>query len=395
MKKIIFYSMPLHGHTNPTLTVARELAKRGNNVIYYSYPAFKEKIESAGLEYRSYDMKYYFDPILGKDLGAIAKKLMQITESMAEELLKVAEKDNPNCIAYDSLNFWGKLIGKSLHTPSVSLCTTFAINNAIGRRYPMLYIPVITKTLFNSRDYIYAYKLYLRICKKYDLPSEKSANFLLIKDNLNLVFTSSYLQPCSNSFGKTFKFTGPSIYQRQEKADFLDKLNKNKKTIYISMGTIYNDNASFYSDCINMFAKTNYQVIISLGHRLTDKDLKEIPSNIIVKNYVPQLDVLKKVDLFITHAGLNSISESLLYGVPMILIPQMYEQVLNAYRVQELGAGIYLKQKQVNPENILRTVDKVINTKSYYGNANKIKKTLVDAGGYQKAAEEILQFIGK
>src|SRR6185503_20597008 len=126
MSKIIFYSMPIHGHTNPTITVARELARRGNKVIYYSLEEFREKIEAAGLEYRSYDMRYYFDPILAKNLGALSKKLMQNTELLVEDLLHKAREDKPDSIAYDSLTLWGKSIGKSLQIPSVSLCTTFA-----------------------------------------------------------------------------------------------------------------------------------------------------------------------------------------------------------------------------------------------------------------------------
>src|SRR2546423_1983193 len=101
------------------------------------------------------------------------------------------------------------------------------------------------------------------------------------------------------------------------------------------MGSIFNDNISFYRDCISLFKKTDYQIIISLGHRLSVKDLPEVPKNVIVKNHMPQLEILQKADLFITHAGMNSINESLYYGVPMILIPQMYEQAFNSFRVQE------------------------------------------------------------
>jgi MGT family glycosyltransferase len=147
--------------------------------------------------------------------------------------------------------------------------------------------------------------------------------------------------------------------------------------------------------CIDIFAKTDYQIIISIGHRFSEKDLPSIPSNIIVKNHIPQLEVLQKADLFISHAGMNSINESLYNGVPMILIPQMYEQDFNAFRVQQLGAGVYIKPREVTEEALISNVDKVINTKSYYLNAKKIGKTLKDAGGYQKAADEISNYLEK
>src|SRR6185437_4692246 len=234
-----------------------------------------------------------------------------------------------------------------------------------------------------------------QLCKKYGIPADRSSSFLLSKENLNLVFTSMYFQPCSNSFNKTYKFVGPSIYPREDKAEFLKKLDKNKKLIYISMGTIFNDNVKFFRQCVTLFEKTEYQVVITLGHRLTEKDLPPIPSNIIVQKYVPQLEVLKRADLFINHAGMNGVSESLWYGVPMILIPQMYEQVFNAFRVQELGAGIYLKQSQATPVKILECVNKIISTESYYTNAKRIKKTFETAGGYKTAADEIINYLIK
>ena len=37
MSKIVFFCIPAHGHTNPTIEVIRELVARGNEVVYYSF----------------------------------------------------------------------------------------------------------------------------------------------------------------------------------------------------------------------------------------------------------------------------------------------------------------------------------------------------------------------
>jgi len=109
------------------------------------------------------------------------------------------------------------------------------------------------------------------------------------KENLNIVFTSKYFQPESETFDKRFVFVDPSIYPRNHTADFLKELTSRKKVLYISIGTVNNDNLAFYHLCIETFKNTPYQVILSLGHRFTVDHLPEVPNNFIIRNYIPQL----------------------------------------------------------------------------------------------------------
>src|SRR5476651_626058 len=119
MKKIIFYSYPGHGHTNPTLIVLRELTRRGYKVIYYSTEEFREKIESAGLEYRSYTIDQYRKNMESRNFGIF----MEITETQTDALINEAKKENPDLIIYNHLCLWGKIIGTSLELPRISIFT--------------------------------------------------------------------------------------------------------------------------------------------------------------------------------------------------------------------------------------------------------------------------------
>ena len=92
----------------------------------------------------------------------------------------------------------------------------------------------------------------------------------------------------------------------------------------------------------------NVQVIMSIGSNVSEASLGPPPPNVIVQAYVPQLDVLQRASAFVTHGGMNSVSESLYYGVPLVVIPQMGEQEIVGRRVEELGAGLYLAKAKAD-----------------------------------------------
>lgn len=106
---------------------------------------------------------------------------------------------------------------------------------------------------------------------------------------------------------------------------------------------------------------------------------------------VNQIQVLQNTDVFITHCGMNSVNESLYYGVPMVLFPQHSEQRLVAERAAELGAGIILKSH--SPEVIRKTVFQILENHMYKKNANKLADSLKESGGAKSAVDAIYTII--
>ena len=124
---------------------------------------------------------------------------------------------------------------------------------------------------------------------------------------------------------------------------------------------------------------------MSIGKRINIKDLGEIPENFKLYNYVPQLEVLKQVNLFITHGGMNSSSEGLYNNIPLIVVPQFGDQFMVAARVVQLSAGVSLI-KDVDSDSIKEAVNKILENDSYKENARKIGESLKEAGGYKRGA---------
>ena len=391
MSKIVFFCIPAHGHTNPTLGVVRELVSRGHQVWYYSYNIMREKIESAGATFVScddYDMEQKLTPKdsvrVGKDLAFSTKILVDTTLALDDKVCEDMKRLKPDCIVADSMAVWGKAIAIKLGIPFVSSTTTFAFNQysakimkqSIGELVRMLIsMPQITKNIKRLQDKGY--------------PINNVLDIIQNDDNTHtVVYTSSDFQPCADTFSDKYVFVGPSIRPAT------DKIVKTKeKLIYISMGTVNNDMMPLYKTCITALADTEYQVIISIGNLVSINEFGELPENISVYEHVDQIAVLQVADIFLSHCGMNSVNESLYFGVPLLMLPQTAEQGGVAERVCQLGAGI--KLKKTDRVSILNAINKLLLMGSYKENAMKISCSFKQCSGSKGAADKIEQVCKK
>ncbi len=387
MSKIVFFCIPAHGHTNPTLGVVKELVSRGHQVWYYSYNIMREKIESAGATFIScddYDMEQKLNAKdatrVGKDLAFSTKILVDTTLALDDKVCKEMAELKPDCIVADSMALWGKAVALKLGIPFVSSTTTFAFNQhsakimkqGIGDLFKMIFsIPKTAKQIKRLQNKGYPVKNILDIISSDD-------------NTHTIVYTSPEFQPCSDTFSDKYAFVGPSIRPATE------KIEKNRdKLIYISMGTVNNDMMPFYKTCISALANTDYQIIMSVGNLVSIEDFGDLPENISVYSYVDQIAVLEKADVFVSHCGMNSVSESLYFAVPLVMLPQTSEQKGVAERVSQLGAGIKLDKS--DGASILDAVNKILSDSTYKHNAKEISKGFKNCSGAKGAADKIIQ----
>lgn len=205
------------------------------------------------------------------------------------------------------------------------------------------------------------------------------------------MFTSKYFQPYGEAFDDTFAFVGASVEHRDGEYPFSIEFPDDRQLIYISLGTTKaNENEHFYQDCIKAFSGMEVNVLMSVGDNIDIHSLGEVPENVIVRQSAPQLQVLEHAALFITHGGMNSVTEALHYEVPMLLFPQHGDQYANASRVIELGAGIILEGNAPNfHEQIREAALAVLEDGIYKYNAGQISETLRSSGGVKKAVGKI------
>ena len=157
--------------------------------------------------------------------------------------------------------------------------------------------------------------------------------------------------------------------------------------MYISMGTVINDRPDFYGKCFEALKDWNADVLISCGNAVDREKLGVPPENFRLQPYVNQLEVLSRADVFITHCGMNSVSESLYMAAPMVLYPQTGEQAAVARRAAELGAGVLLKDDSVG--GIRAAVRKILDDTSYRDAAAECSRDLRSCSGPTGAADFI------
>lgn len=368
--RILFINLPYYGHVIPTIGLVQELIKAGHQVTYLMPHDWEEKLIESGADFLGYENS----PKLDKQIRNAFFK--------AEEV--IADFD---LLIYEQFFFVGKHLAEKHGKKCVRIFTAPATNKELMRRFissggPMgiFRFPLIG-TLW-TQDTIKGLGIKLKCANWLDEIVENPPQ-------CNLVYTLRKFQPFAKTFPEEqFHFIGPSVYDRTE--ENFPKLPGT--VIYISIGTILKGAENFFRACIGAFREKNVTVVLSVGNRFDIASLSDIPENFIVRNHVPQIAVLKQASLFITHGGMNSVSEALVYGVPMLVIPFVSDQPVNAEQVVRLGLGRVLDYKSVTPLSLKEAAFSVLSDNEIQENVRSMKENISHAPGNMGAVRIIEEY---
>ena len=291
---------------------------------------------------------------------------------------------------------WGQWLARILDVPVVTSISTMAMNRHVMRyafRHgvrPTSASRLLTKLRHMARASI----LQRRLRRTYGVAGPGVMASVMGSSALNIVYTSRDFQPCAETFDERFQFIGPMV-QRHETTTFeWDRVSADD-LVYVSLGTLFNADASFYRTCLDAFAGEPIQVVLSIGTNVPLEAVGVPPANVIVRTEVPQLAILQRARAFVTHGGMNSVSESLSFGVPMLVIPQMGEQATVGRRVEELGAGLYLAKEAVTATRLRELVRRLLAEPEFATGADAMRRSFAKAGGVTRAAEAIRAFTAR
>jgi MGT family glycosyltransferase len=316
MGRIVYFSLPGHGHINPTLPVIRELVRRQHQVVYYGTEQFRQAIQCAGALFQPYSVQFHMPdqgPGPFAQVSTTLEALLDLSRAVLEDHLEEVWALHPTQIMYDSFAPWGGLVARILQLPLIASIRSILVNGDIDSRYRA--DPQIQPQ--DPRLTAQWYAEFRARChatlSRYCFPEPPSPPQLLqTYGDLNVVYTSRLFQPSSDAFDEhQFQFVGLCSESRSEAPAFPFDLLDDRPLVLVSLGTAQRNHPHFFRLCLEELADTPWRVVLSTGSNSHNGHLGPVPENSIVRSFVPQMEILRRCAAFVTHAGMNSVQEAL------------------------------------------------------------------------------------
>ena len=417
--KIGFVSLPVSGHLNPMTALARKMQARGNEVVFIGFPDAEAAIRAANLRFVPFCESEYPMGSIGKALGGVAKLhgLDVVRHSCREVIpgqLQAALEHLPEKIAetgvealvLDTIFFFLELVPMRLGMPYVHICAAHHLDFSGATPACLFSWPHETTSEAIDRNIEG-----LKICGEILAPLAAVAKPYAEKAGLHIDWndpaaTASKLATITQSprefdfpnpnWPPEFHYAGPfhDDEGRQEIPFPWEKLTS-KPLVYASLGTIVNGLDHVYRIILEAVGKfPEIQTVLSVGKNINPDVLDPIPPNAIVVSAAPQIELLKRATLCITHAGLNTTLESLAQGVPMVAIPIGYDQPGVAARIAYHGVGEFVEVGDLTVDRLLELIQRVATNQDYRVRARYFRDVIAKTRGLEVAAEIIEQSLG-
>jgi MGT family glycosyltransferase len=200
----------------------------------------------------------------------------------------------------------------------------------------------------------------------------------------------------SSHWPSQFHHTGPfNDGIGRENVNFPWERITGETLIYDSMGTILNGRVDVFRTIIAALAKhKDLQLVLSVGEQVDPKKIGPMPNNAIIVKKAPQLELLKQASVCITHAGLNTVLESLAQGVPQVAIPVAYDQPGVAARIAGKQTGVVTSLDKLTADHLSALLNEVVSNSTYRDNARSLQKAIAEANGLSVAADLVEQSLG-
>jgi zeaxanthin glucosyltransferase len=417
--RIGFLSLPLSGHLNPMTALARKLQSRGNDVVFISVPDAGPVLRAANLKFVSFCEKEYPIGSIAQGWSSVAKLhgdevLRHSSRELIPGLCKAALEHLPEKIAetgvealvFDKIYFYLELVPMSLGIPYVHIWSVLHVDFS-GVTPPCIFSwPHETTPEAIARN-VEGLKMtgeilapMAEVAKPY---AEKAGLEIDWNDPTATISKLAVITQTPREFDypnphwpDEFHYAGPfHDDEGRKKVPFPWEKLTGEPLIFASLGTLVNGLEYVYRIILDAVRTLpGVQVVLSVGYNVDFDDLGPIPSNTIAVSSAPQIELLKRASLCITHAGLNTTLEALAQGVPMVAIPIGYDQPGIAARIAYHGVGEFLDVEDLTVKRLSALIQQVRRHQSYYDKARYFKKVIAQTRGLDLAAELIEQAFG-
>jgi MGT family glycosyltransferase len=405
MSRIVMTGMPAAGHVNPSLPLVHELVRQGIQVAYYSTEQFRDAIERTGAQFRAYPPGTItaHDIAEATSSGSAVRVVVRglaSTEILVPFLQAELRADPPDAVAFDSNAIWGYMTAKSLGLPTISFMTTMLVGTDAFRSQ-------------TAREWLQFLKAAVR-----DMPAAIAARQRVVRKLGTDLFPP---RPAFPTLGDVTLFPIPRWLQRPDPriderchyigatidpetrtsrldAELAAHLDGPEPLVLVSLGTLHSGTDAFFRACFEVLADLPARVLIAAGSHTDPARLGPPPANTLVRASVPQLEVLRRTAVFVTHGGMNSALEGLANGVPLVVVPQQFEQLVIGRSIAERGAGVVLRHnlsnRPVPPAELRAAVETTLTDPSRRAAAKALADTVGEGGGAPAGVRAITELLG-
>jgi len=366
---VLFINANLYGHINPTLGLVRKLTEKGHTVSYFCAAEFSKQVMDVGAVWIGYGSRIEsflknYRPTDRHPFYMLMEYMLSYDEVLLPDILTLLHDRPFDMIIADSYFGGACFLKKIVDIPVICSHSSFAMSKT----------PVPERMLAPGfhPQLDHCFEILARICKEHHIAAPSMEEIFISRGDRNIVYTTVSFNGDAAIHAPEYLFAGPSLVRAQEgSAEDLPAAN-GMKQIYISLGSINTAFKDFYRTCIQAFRDTDYHVFMSTGNKCRVSELGEIPSNFTVRSFLPQLSILKHTDVFITHAGFNSVNEAVWFGVPMLAFPLVNDQHMVARRLESMGLGMSEEMSQITPDLLKAKAETLLTDFKYKENCCRL-----------------------
>src|SRR5215510_2538122 len=410
--RIGFLSLPVPGHLNPMTALARKLQLRGHEVVFMSLVDVAPFVEAAGLPFVPCSETAY----PAGSLGQLVRRLSELsgeealhftvnammkgyTASLFESLPDTLSQAGVDAIVLDQYQPYVELIPMHLRMPFVHVSNALHVDYT--GRTPICFVGWPYQTgvdaLARNIEGVRRARILLE-------PVTATAQTYARKVGLSVDWNNphSTLSPlawvtqcprefdfgCAPDFPQ-FHYAGPFHDGRgRMDFDFPWQQLTGEPIVYASMGTLQNGLLDvFRSIAQAAVGLKELQFVLAVGGQLDPKQLGYVPANVVVVNHAPQIEILKRSSLCITHAGLNTVLESLSNGVPMLALPITNDQPGVAARIANKEVGFVISPDKASAGHFVEAIKRVLGDSTFRNNVRIMQEGIRSRDGLSIAAD--------
>jgi len=389
--KALFVNVSSVGHVVPTLGLLRHLSERGADVAYLEIEAHRAELEAAGARFLPMPALADYTGPQGPQLAALPAVLAHCAIDATADVLNAIEREQPDVVVHDSLCLWGRLAA------DLAGVTRFAsVASAALSRRMLTEDPIMLAWRAAAGD-LAPFKTFTAYCwstlhKRYGCDIEDEISTVLNRAPCNIVHLSRSLQPCDTDFGADYLFCGSGQPARHVPQTFAWSRIAGRRMVYMSFGTAHDPGRAFYMAVAQAMSQVDAVLVVVESPSMHDPQPIPWPASTVVcaNGEAPQIELLERADLFISHVGGGAVREAAWCATPILGLPQTVEQEMLCARLVEQGVAVQLKG---GPDSaaIANALRRMLDDDAMLGHARALQARQQIESSYQPAIQALTQ----